>query len=92
MGRTAELNVLYTTAISNTSPSPISNPPHVSQQLNPLQNTQPHDPTSVGQSPHNFTAAPAPKQNQHMEELQSMLSKMTLSMAEMANAIKTQCS
>ena len=68
-------------------PVQYSNSPHVPQQLHPPQNAQSHDP--VGQTPHNFTPAPAPKQNQ-VDDLASMLNKLSLSMAEMTNVIKTQ--
>ena len=45
---------------------------------------------AVGHTPHNFTPAPAPKQKQVDDELAAVLNKLTLSMAEMANAIKAQ--
>ena len=85
-------NLMCCIAPSFPIPPPVqySNLPHVSQQLNPPQNTRLPDPTSVRQKPHNFTPALVPKQNQYIEELTSMLSKMMLLMAEMANTIKTQ--
>ena len=45
---------------------------------------------AVGHVPHNFTPAPAPKQNQVDDELAAVVNKLTLSMAEIANAIKAQ--
>ena len=43
-----------------------------------------------GRTPHNFTPAPAPEQNLRLSELAAMVNELTISMAEMTNAIKAQ--
>ena len=70
-------NLMHSTTTALLPEAPPKNPP---SSNNP----------SVARAPHEFTSAPAPRQNQPIDDLASMLSKITLSMAEMANAIKTQ--